>query len=541
MLDKPAIMAKTMREYAASNDVCVRPVLRQVTDTVTGEAQQVALPCGSTREHRCPACAAKSRRLRMQQCREGWHLAQDPLEDDTAPESAAPTTAGSSGGDACRRVRSTRRRRGVPALPRIPAEQRSVGRTFTSPQGRQYRPSMFVTLTVPSFGHVVPGRGYPVQPGRYDYRLAALYALVFPRLFDRWMQNLRRCAGFKVQYFGAIEAQRRLAPHIHLAIRGAIPRHVLGAVTAATYLHLWWPAFDQVVHEDAGDGTGLPVWDQCDGCFRDPDTRAPLPVWEQALDVLQEPAATLHFGRQMDVQGIIAEQEDADVRVRYLTKYLTKSIAHTFTDPDNPGAVDPAYETHIDRLHREVRWLPCAPECANWLRYGVQPRDPRPGLRPGFCPSPAHDRANLGLGGRRVQVSRHWSGKTLAEHRADRASVVRQVLAEAGIEAPEVDRLAAAQRAHDGQPRFSWDPVPDTGIAYVHVIARLVCEQRRWRREYDAAKQRLQHRSDGRARASPPVDNYSATPAPTTTIESSTPPRPPDNQPAPGPRPGGQG
>ena len=128
--------------------------------------------------------------------------------------------------------RSTRRRSDVEELPRTPAENRSVGRTFTAPDGTTYRPSMFVTLTLGSYGRVVsakptrhvPGAGSPVSPERYDYRRAAVEAMFFPRLFDRWMQNLRRCAGFLVQYFGAIEPQRRLAPHIHLAIRGAIPR-----------------------------------------------------------------------------------------------------------------------------------------------------------------------------------------------------------------------------------------------------------------------------------------------------------------------------
>ena len=56
----------------------------------------------------------------------------------------------------------------------------------------------------------------------------------FPKLVDRWVQHLRRGAGFRVQYFGAIEPQRRLAPHIHLAFRGAIPREVIRQVTAAT-------------------------------------------------------------------------------------------------------------------------------------------------------------------------------------------------------------------------------------------------------------------------------------------------------------------
>jgi hypothetical protein len=49
------------------------------------------------------------------------------------------------------------------------------------------------------------------------------------------IQNLRRTLGYDVQYFGAIEPQRRLAPRIHLAIRGSVPRPVLRQVIAATY------------------------------------------------------------------------------------------------------------------------------------------------------------------------------------------------------------------------------------------------------------------------------------------------------------------
>ena len=70
-----------------------------------------------------------------------------------------------------------------------------------------------------------------------------------------------------------------------------------------------------------------------------------------------------------------------------------------------------------------MRWLPCSPTCANWLRYDVQPKDAEPGMVPGHCKHKAHDRANLGIGGRRVLVSRKWSGKTLAAHRADRAEL----------------------------------------------------------------------------------------------------------------------
>ena len=159
-------------------------------------------------------------------------------------------------------------------LPRVPAEHRSIGRAFTTPDGKTYRPSMFVTLTLGSYGKVitpnktrhVAGAGSPVHPESYDYRRAAMEALHFPKLFDRWVQNLRRCAGYRVQYFGAIEAQRRLAPHIHLAIRGAIPRAVLRQVTKATYLQLWWPPHDQLVYE----GDRLPWWDE-------PDRAVPVP------------------------------------------------------------------------------------------------------------------------------------------------------------------------------------------------------------------------------------------------------------------------
>jgi hypothetical protein len=65
----------------------------------------------------------------------------------------------------------------------------------------------------------------------------------------------------------------------------------------------------------------------------------------------------------------------------------------------------PSREAHIDRLHAEVRWLPCSPRCADWLRYGIQPDQPGPGLVPGRCSSKAHDREHLGCGGRRVLVS----------------------------------------------------------------------------------------------------------------------------------------
>ena len=74
----------------------------------------------------------------------------------------------------------------------------------------------------------------------------------------------------------------------------------------------------------------------------------------------------------------------------------------------------------MDRLAEALRFEPCSPTCANWLRYGIQPKNPRPGLVPGACKGKAHRREHLGYAGRRVLVSRKWSGKTLADHRGDR-------------------------------------------------------------------------------------------------------------------------
>ena len=195
---------------------------------------------------------------------------------------------------------------------------------------------------------------------------------------------------------------------------------MLHQVRAATYHQVWWPAHDTPVYVDR-----LPQW--TDAGYADPDTGAPLPTWDEALDALDadpdaEPAHVVRFGEQDDIQGLIAGTPDADRAIGYLCKYLTKAIAATYDDGDDES---PARVAHIDRLAEEVRWLPCSPTCANWLRYGIQPAAAKAGMVPGHCKHKAHDREHLGLGGRRVLVSRKWTGKTLAGHKADRAAVVR--------------------------------------------------------------------------------------------------------------------
>jgi 8-oxo-dGTP pyrophosphatase MutT (NUDIX family) len=182
-------------------------------------------------------------------------------------------------------------------------------------------------------------------------------------------------------------------------------------------------------------------------------------------------------------EALLHSRLAGDRRIGYLCKYLTKDIASTYDD----GEPSPAREAHIDRLAEEVRWLPCAPDCANWLRFGVQPKDAAPGMVPGHCKHKAHDRANLGLGGRRVLVSRKWSGKTLANHQADRAAVVRAAFEEAGIDPDDHDELAVAGT----NGLWSWELLGRTRVdeaTYIAAVAQAIATRERWHAQYEAAK-----------------------------------------------------
>ena len=84
-------------------------------------------------------------------------------------------------------------------------------------------------------------------------------------------------------------------------------------------------------------------------------------------------------------------------------------------------------------------------------------------------------------------VSRKWSGKTLAGHKADRAAVVRAALEEAGIDPDDHDELSVS--GTDG--RWSWEVLPRSRVddrAYAAAVAEAITTRQRWRAQYETAK-----------------------------------------------------
>jgi hypothetical protein len=99
-----------------------------------------------------------------------------------------------------------------------------------------------------------------------------------------------------------------------------------------------------------------------------------------------EEAAPAYVARlgTIDARGIDQGTKDAERAIRYVTKYVTKDIADQVTPRSDPQ------RAHFDRMHAELSTLPCSPSCANWLLYGVQPDNPKPGLIPGRCTGKVH-------------------------------------------------------------------------------------------------------------------------------------------------------
>ncbi|MGY4766493.1 replication initiator [Kribbella sp. CWNU-51] len=181
-------------------------------------------------------------------------------------------------------------------------------------------------------------------------------------------------------------------------------------------------------------------------------------------------------------RGINDGDKDVGRSIRYVTKYITKDVAESVRARSDPQ------RAHFDRLHEELSTLPCSPTCANWLLYGIQPKNAKPGLVPGRCKGRVHQPATLGFTGRRILVSRNWSAKTLADIRADNADWVRTVLAQHGDPGDQGDdeQAAAPEPPSAGSPdRFYYELArpDDPDVApYQHRILTAIAARDRWRR-----------------------------------------------------------
>jgi hypothetical protein len=227
----------------------------------------------------------------------------------------------------------------------------------------------------------------------------------------------------------------------------------------------------------------------------DPKTGQPLRSWDAALAAIDAdsnatPAHVARLGR-IDARGINDGHPDAERSIRYVTKYVTKDIAETGRAGAEPQ------RAHFDRLHAELATLPCAPTCANWLLYGIQPNGARAGLVPGRCNGKVHQRDTLCFTGRRVLVSRNWSTKTLKDLRADNAGWVRTVLAANADDettSPSPTDTGAPERDAVLPPdRYAYQlarPDDPDVLPYQHRILAAIAARDRWRSALAAVRRR---------------------------------------------------
>jgi hypothetical protein len=182
----------------------VHPLAMRRIDRYTGKTEIIDSPCGARLASTCKPCAERNRRLRQTQIREGWHLTEEPSVPVEQPSSEVvallrlraeflferercvreelwPQVQDLDRGLAevdellstcrvrgalprpgkerkTRTVRSTKPRQDAPKLLRRPIENRTLGRVYRSTAGKEHRPSMLLTVTLPGFGAVHTGK-----------------------------------------------------------------------------------------------------------------------------------------------------------------------------------------------------------------------------------------------------------------------------------------------------------------------------------------------------------------------------------------------
>jgi hypothetical protein len=231
---------------------------------------------------------------------------------------------------------------------------------------------MFLTLTCASYGPV-RGDGTPADPDTYDYQRAGRDAIHFPALFDRLIQNLGRFVGYGLQYFATIEPQRRLAPHAPSPPAAPSPAKTCAASWPPPTTRSGGPA--QML--SVSTASTCPSGTRHPAATSTPPPASCSPTWDEALDAIgpaDQPLHVARFGAKFDARGVLANSRDSARCIGYLTKYLVKDVA-TCHIPETG-----AQREHVERLVDALRYEPCSPTCANWLRYGITPKHPRKGL-----------------------------------------------------------------------------------------------------------------------------------------------------------------
>ena len=320
--------------------------------------------------------------------------------------------------------------------------KRTLGRVYAG----KYQPSMFITLTMPSYGRINPdgatddnGRpcsdGTPLHPDTYDYRRAARDIVHFSgtgRPVDTEPAARGRLGRAVLRHRGTAETR---APHISRRCSAArSPANCSGRSPRRPTTRCGGPTTTRSATPGQHAGVGRPR----------PHVHRP-----------DHPATADRVGRRTGRRSPTNRTRNRRTwcgsGCRWTQAHQGRARRHRGGGrphrlPDQVPDQSPSAKSstprptrqhaHHARLHAELERTPCSPRCPVWLRYGVVPRGASAKTEPGRCKGKAHRADTLGLPGRRVLVSRKWSGKTLPDHRADRGEFVRQLLADVGIQKP---------------------------------------------------------------------------------------------------------
>ena len=215
-------------------------------------------------------------------------------------------------------------------------------------------------------------------------------ALHFPKLVDRFWQNLRRCAGYQVQYFATIEPQRRLAPHLHAAIRGHDPPRGSSARSAPP-----------PTTRSGGPPTTSPSTSSGCPCgptrsaatsTRPPGPRCP-PGTRRSTPSTPTPTPSRRTwcgsGTRTTSKACSRHRRRPSRAIGYLCKYLTKDIAATYDDDTTSPRPGRRTSTGSPRKSAGCRARrPARTGCAT----ASSPTAPGPG----WCPASASTRRTTG-------------------------------------------------------------------------------------------------------------------------------------------------